>query len=100
MYSALGCSEVLEILGRHKAEFGERYGITSLGVFGSVARNEAGEESDVDVVYETNTPNLFRTVRMKRELEAIFHRRVDVVRWRERINPRLKARIAREAVYV
>jgi predicted nucleotidyltransferase len=98
--SVLRRSEVLEILGRHKAELADRYGITSLGVFGSVARDEAGEESDVDVVYETSTPNLFRTVRMKRELEAILRRRVDVVRWRERINPRLKARIAREAVYV
>jgi uncharacterized protein len=92
--------EVLEVLGRCKAEFAGRYGITSLGVFGSVARDDASEDSDVDVVYETRTPNLFRTVRMKRELEALLHRRVDVVRWRERISPRLKARIAREAVYV
>ncbi len=69
-------------------------------MFGSVARDEAGEESDVDVVYATDSPNLFRAARMRQELEAILHRPVDVVRWRERINPRLKARIAREAVYV
>jgi len=100
MMSVLSRNEVLETLGRHKAEFAVRYGITSLGVFGSVARDEADEESDVDIVYETNAPNLFRTVRMKRELEAILRRRVDVVRWRDRIDPRLKARIAREAVYV
>ena len=88
------CSEVLEILGRHKAEFADRYGVTSLGVFGSVARDEADEESDVDVVYETDSPNLFRAVHMKRELESIFRRRVDVVRWREGLNPRLRARMA------
>jgi uncharacterized protein len=93
-------SEVLDVLGRHKAEFAERYGITALGVFGSVARDEAGQQSDVDVVFQTDSPNLFRTVHLKRALEAILQRRVDVVRWRERINPRLKARIAREAVYV
>jgi uncharacterized protein len=93
-------SDVLDILGRCKAEFADRYGITALGVFGSVARDDADEDSDVDVVYETTTPNLFRTVRMKRELEALLRRRVDVARWRERIDPRLKARIAREAVYV
>ena len=93
-------SEVLEILRRHKAEFADRYGVTSLGVFGSVARDEAGEDSDVDIVFETNSPNLFRTARMKRQLEALLCRHVDVVRWRERINPRLKARIAREARYV
>jgi uncharacterized protein len=39
-------------------------------------------------------------VHLKRDLEAIFRRRVDVVRWRDRMNPRLKARIARESVYV
>jgi uncharacterized protein len=98
--SGLRRSEVLEILSRHKAEFAARYDITSLGIFGSVARDEADDESDVDVVYETNSPNLFRAVHMKRELEALLQRRVDVVRWRERINPRLKARIAQEAVYV
>jgi predicted nucleotidyltransferase len=98
--SALRRNEVLEILSRHKAELADRYGITSLGVFGSVARDEADEESDVDVVFETDSPNLFRAARMKLELEKIFSRRVDVVRWRERLNPRLKSRIAREAVYV
>ena len=98
--STLRRNEVLDTLGRHKTDLAIRYGITSLGVFGSVARDEADDESDVDIVYETDFPNLFRTVRMKRELEAILRRRVDVVRWRERIDPRLKARIAREAVYV
>ncbi len=93
-------SEVLETLGRHKREFAARYGITSLGVFGSVARDEADEGSDVDIVYETDSPNLFRTVRMKQELEALLRRRVDVVRWRDRLSPRLRERIAREAVYV
>ncbi len=89
-----------ETLRRHKAEFADRYDVTSLGVFGSAARDEAREDSDVDIVFETNSPNLFRTAQMKRQLEAIPCRRVDVVRWRERINSRLKARIAREARYV
>ena len=98
--SALRRNEVLEVLARHKAELAARYGLTSLGVFGSVARDEADEQSDVDIVYETDVPNLFRAVHIKRELEALLHRRVNVIRWRERINPRLKARIEREAVYV
>ena len=97
---AIRRSDVIEMLGRHKAELAARFGITSLGVFGSVARDEADDQSDVDIVYETDSPNLFRTVRMKQALEALLRRRVDVVRWRERLNPRLKARIAREAVYV
>jgi len=76
------------------------YGLSSLGVFGSFARGEAQEESDVDVVFETSEPNLFRTSRMKQELEELLARRVDVVRLRERMNPRLKRRILQEARYV
>lgn len=40
--------EVLAVLRHHKAELAERYGVISLGVFGSVARDEAKEYSDVD----------------------------------------------------
>ncbi len=83
-----------------KRSWRTHYGITSLGVFGSVARDDAIEESDVDIVFETDKPNLFRTARMKQRLEMLLLRHVDVIRWRESINPRLKSRIAREACYV
>jgi len=76
------------------------YGIVSLGVFGSFSRGEAQSGSDVDIVFETKEPNLFRTASMKAELEESLALRVDVVRLRERMNPRLKRRIQREARYV
>lgn len=76
------------------------YGLVSLGVFGSFARGEAQNDSDVDIVFETKEPNLFRTARMKAELEELLALRVDVVRLREGMNPRLKQRILREARYV
>lgn len=76
------------------------YHLISLGIFGSFARGQADDESDVDVVFETRMPNLLRTSRMKRELEALLARRVDVVRLRERMNPRLRERILHEARYV
>ncbi len=63
-------------------------------------RAQAHEDSDVDVVFETSEPNLFRTSRMKQELEQLLARRVDVVRLRERMNPGLKKRILQEARYV
>lgn len=91
---------VLEILQRHKVEFAERYGVTKLGIFGSVARGDAAADSDVDVVFETETPNLFRTARMKQELEDLLACPVDVVRLRENMNFHLKRRILQEATYV
>ena len=92
--------EILEVLRQHKAEFAARYGVTGLGVFGSVARDEAREESDVDVVITMREPDLFSMVHIKDTLEEALHRPVDIVHYREKMNQFLKQRIDREAVYV
>jgi len=93
-------NDVLARLKTFKESRQAEYSLRSLGIFGSFARGQAQEDSDVDVVFETSEPNLFRTSRMKQELEELLARRVDVVRLRERMNPRLKQRILREARYV
>ena len=71
-----------------------------LGVFGSVARDEAGAESDVDIVFETDAPNLFRTAHLREELEQWLARPVDIVRLRPTMNSALRERILLEARYV
>ncbi|HWR88642.1 MAG TPA: nucleotidyltransferase domain-containing protein [Dissulfurispiraceae bacterium] len=91
---------VLEILRKYKQEFERLYGITALGVFGSVARGEAQEVSDVDVVVRMREPNLFFMVHIKNALEESLHSHVDIIRYREKMNPSLKKRIDRDAVYV
>ncbi|MEL6468571.1 MAG: nucleotidyltransferase family protein [Cyanobacteria bacterium J06623_4] len=78
----------------------EKYGVTHLGIFGSVARDEATENSDVDVVMEIEIPNLFTSVNIKEDLEAELGIPVDLVQYRERMNTYLKARIEKDAVYV
>jgi len=92
--------DVLDMLRRFKESRGASYGITRIGVFGSVARGEPGPGSDIDIVYETDAPNLFRASHMRQELEVLMGRHVDVIRLRAHMNPRLKARIQREARYV
>lgn len=92
--------EVLILLKTFMERQQAEYRLVSIGVFGSFARDEAQSDSDVDIVFETNEPNLFRTAKMKAELENLLARRVDVVRLRERMNPHLKQRILREARYV
>jgi predicted nucleotidyltransferase len=78
----------------------KKYGVTRIGIFGSVARDEASEESDVDIVYEMSRPNLFTVVHLKEELEKILHFPIDLIRYRERMNLYLKKRIEKEGVYV
>jgi hypothetical protein len=91
--------QILEILHHYKNEFAEQYGILSIGVFGSVGRDEAGDNSDVDVVIRIAQPDLFMLVGIKNDLEERLHRRVDLVTYREKMNQFLKKRIDLEAIY-
>lgn len=91
--------ELLQILRRFKEAKGERYGILQIGIFGSVARNEAVPGSDVDICVRTKTPDPYVLVHIKEELESELGGRVDIVRVRDQMNPFLKARIEDEGVY-
>lgn len=91
--------EVLNVLRERKPNLKERFGVNRIGIFGSVARDEAGSQSDVDVVVQME-PNLFRRVELKAHLESCLGRPVDVVRYRQKMPPHLKDRIDHEAIYV
>jgi predicted nucleotidyltransferase len=76
----------------------DRYKVTKIGMFGSVARNDTNENSDVDIVVDME-PNILKHVNLKIELEQRFGRKVDVIRYWYGMNKYLKARIDREAIY-
>jgi predicted nucleotidyltransferase len=80
-------------LKKLKGEFASHYGVTRIGIFGSLSRDEAREDSDIDVVVIMREPDLFFMVHMKETLEQNFKRPVDVIRYRETMNTYLKARI-------
>ena len=90
----------LNLLKKYKISNHTKYGIEAIGLFGSVARDEATQESDVDICIKTKTPDMFVLVHIKDELQKIFHKDIDIVRVREKMNPYLKRRIDKEAIYV
>ncbi|OGQ88526.1 MAG: nucleotidyltransferase [Deltaproteobacteria bacterium RIFOXYD12_FULL_56_24] len=96
----MGQKEIIQVLRDYKREYAEQYGILELGIFGSVARDEAVENSDVDVVVRIAKPDLFLLAGLKYELEERLHRQVDIVAYRKNMNQFLKKRIDGEAVYV
>jgi uncharacterized protein len=87
-------------LREYKQAFAEKYGILEIGVFGSVARDEATSESDVDICIKTRTPDAFALVHIRDDLESRVRKHVDIVRVREKMNPALKSRLQKEALYV
>ena len=91
--------QTLAILRSHKQELSAEYGVTRIDIFGSIARDEATESSDVDIVV-VMPPDLFQMVHMKDELEALLVAPVDLIRYHKYLNTLLRNRIDREVIYV
>ena len=93
-------TEYMNILQRFKQEHGKEYGITRIGIFGSVARGEHTEESDVDVLVEAPVLSLLSRIGIKQQLEEMMGVSVDVVRKTEYMRPRFKARVEKKVIYL
>ena len=73
-------AEALAILSPHRFDLERQFGVASLALFGSVARDEAGPDSDVDLLVEFHeTPGLSEYMRLKWWLEERLGRPVDLV---------------------
>ena len=93
-------NEIIQTLHNFVEMNRDKYEIVRIGIFGSAARDKMEELSDIDVVVELSKPDLFYLIGIKQDLEEKFHRPVDIVRYRDRMNAFLKKRIDKEAVYV
>ena len=92
-------TEYIELLRKHMSVLKQQFGIRSMCIFGSVARDEQGSDSDVDVCVEME-PDIYVLVALKQFLEKLFGCSVDVVRKHRNINKLLDKQIERDAVYV
>lgn len=92
--------DLLNFISEHKDELRRSFGVRTIGLFGSYALGEEFEGSDIDIVAELEKPDLFYLIGIKQTLEEAFGRKVDVVRLRDTMNPSLRRRIERDAVYV
>ncbi|WP_455638012.1 nucleotidyltransferase family protein [Parabacteroides sp.] len=92
--------EIINLLRDFKMKQAAKYGILKMGVFGSVARGEQHEDSDVDVYIEGDIKGLFALAGIKNDLEDLLGCRVDIVRLRDRMDTFLRKRIQKEGVYV
>ena len=93
-------SDVIDILRKFKANFAEKYGIKTLGLFGSFARKQQKETSDVDVVVTLQESDFFTIVAIQEELEKLTNSKVDVVNFRDSLRESFKKNILREAIFI
>lgn len=96
----LSTKEIIAILKKFKAESASKYGITSLGLFGSFARNQQRETSDVDVFVTLKESDFFVLERIKEELESLIHSNIDIVNYQDSLRNSFKQNILNDAIYV
>lgn len=94
--------KILSFLKEKKSELQEKYQVTRLGLFGSFARHENDENSDIDLLIEfaPNTKRLSEKKQAIRDLvKARFGRKVDLCR-QKYIKPYFKSQILQSTIYV
>jgi len=92
--------DIKQALVQNKALLCENYQITQIGIFGSYAREEQTEQSDVDVLIDyEHAPTLFKLVELRGYLSELMGMQVDVVT-KNGLKPRIRDRVLSEVIYV
>ncbi len=94
-------AEILSFLQENKEVFQKQYGIRRIGLFGSYARGEQTDQSDVDILIDmsADTENIFdKRLQLKEVLRQHFLKNVDVCHERA-IKPVFKELVFKDAIY-
>lgn len=92
--------ECIRLINSCMQELQQEYGIRSLRIFGSVARNEHTETSDVDICIEADPTGLIRFAHLKHFFENLLECSVDLIRMNRNMDTFLKDQIEREGIIV
>lgn len=92
--------EIIAVLRKFKEEFGDKYGIEKLGLFGSMACGEQKESSDIDVCVQLQNPDYFIRMEIKEFLEKRFEAKGDVVSLTAIMRNLFRNHLDRDAIYV
>jgi predicted nucleotidyltransferase len=92
--------DIINFISAHKAKFQQEFGVKRIGLFGSYARGDVRDESDIDIVVEIEKPDLFYLIGIKQAIEEALGNKVDIIRLREKMNQTLRSRIERDVIYV
>ena len=91
--------EYIDIIRSHADELQQRFGITSMRLFGSVARDEHHEGSDIDI-YVTMPPKFYNHVSAALYLEELLGSPIDLVQEHRNLRPFFRKQIENDGVTV
>ncbi|MBW6479809.1 MAG: nucleotidyltransferase family protein [Bacteroidales bacterium] len=92
-------SDILSIILEYKPILQKKYPIKNIGIFGSVARGDYHENSDVDIIVEFEKPIGIEFIDLANELESILDQKVDLIS-KSGIKPKYLKIIEKDLYYV
>ncbi len=93
-------ADVQEVLRNTKTDLQKQYGVTDIGIFGSLVRREATSTSDIDILVQFEKPvSFFGFLRLENYLKQLLGTEVDLVE-KDALKPAIGKHILREVVYV
>ena len=97
MYST---KDILETLRANKAKLTQKYAISELGIFGSFARGDYNEQSDIDILVDFHAKiDAYNYIRLAHEFEDLFKQKIDMVS-RRSIKPQYLPFVEKNLIHV
>jgi predicted nucleotidyltransferase len=94
-------SEIKEILKKHKKILKDKYKVKSIAIFGSYARNEQKETSDIDILIDYYEPiSLLKLIELENYLSDLLGVKVDLITKNSIHNPYVKKSIEEDLIYI
>lgn len=92
--------EIIEKLREIKPHLAQKYNVAQMGLFGSYARGDFNERSDIDILVEyTKTISLFKIVEAMEFLQQLFNKKIDLAN-KKNLKTLMKTQILNEVIYV
>jgi len=91
--------EIIELLSQQKPEYAEKFKVRSMALFGSYARGNPGDNSDIDIMVDVDPSIGLEFVTLAESIEKMIGQRVELVSLRA-IKPRQLEYIKPDLIYV
>ncbi len=76
----MNLKSIVSTLQKLKPELAQRFGVSSIGLFGSVVRDDFSQsKSDIDIIVDFSKPVGIEFIDLAEFLESIFHQKIDLV---------------------
>ncbi len=99
MQAKLSHTEIMDILKNDKPFLRKEFGVINIGLFGSYAKGNQKEDSDIDFLVELQEPRFEWLAGLQIYLETKFGRKIELLRKGKNVNQRLIQKVERDIIY-